>query len=92
MLTEATTYGAVIFSGALMMWLSNTLASVLRGTGNMRVPSITIVSAALLQIALGGLLGLGVGDVPSFGVVGVAVAAYGMLTAMSVKITDWKRA
>jgi Na+-driven multidrug efflux pump len=49
------------------------MASVLRGTGNMRVPSITIVVGALLQIALGGLLGLGAGPLPSFGMVGVAV-------------------
>ncbi len=72
-LAEASRYSAVLFSGALMVWLSNTLASVLRGTGNMRVPSVTIVLAAVLQIALGGLLGLGAGPVPSFGMVGVAV-------------------
>jgi putative MATE family efflux protein len=72
-LAEAEAYGAVLFSGALMVWLANTLASVLRGTGNMRVPSLTIVAAAVLQIALGGLLGLGAGPLPSFGMVGVAV-------------------
>ena len=87
-LTEATTYGAVIFSGALMVWLSNTLASVLRGTGNMRVPSITIVAAALLQIALGGLLGLGAGPVPSFGMVGVAVG-HVVATTASVAVLWW---
>lgn len=82
-LAEATTYGAVIFSGALMVWLSNTLASVLRGTGNMRVPSITIVAAAVLQIALGGMLGLGIGPVPSFGMVGVAVGHVVATTALT---------
>ena len=87
-LTEATTYGAMIFSGALMVWLSNTLASVLRGTGNMRVPSITIVAAALLQIALGGLLGLGAGPVPSFGMVGVAVG-HVVATTASVAVLWW---
>ena len=87
-LAEATTYGAVIFSGALMVWLSNTLASVLRGTGNMRVPSVTIVAAALLQIALGGLLGLGAGPVPSFGMVGVAVG-HVVATTASVTVLWW---
>ena len=72
-LAEAERYSLVLFSGALLVWLSNTLASVLRGTGNMRVPSVTIVLSALMQIALGGLLGLGAGPVPSFGMVGVAV-------------------
>ncbi len=71
-LDEAVRYAAVLFSGALLVWLSNTLASVLRGSGNMRVPSVTIVLSALLQIILGGLLGLGAGPVPSFGMVGVA--------------------
>jgi putative MATE family efflux protein len=87
-LAQAVAYAAVLFSGALMVWLANTLASVLRGTGNMRVPSITIVLAALLQIALGGLLGLGAGPVPSFGMVGVAVGHI-VATTASVAVLWW---
>ncbi len=87
-LTEAVAYAAVLFSGALMVWLSNTLASVLRGTGNMRVPSVTIVLAAVLQIVLGGVLGLGAGPVPSFGMVGVAVGHIIATTAM-VAVLWW---
>jgi Na+-driven multidrug efflux pump len=37
-LEEAVAYAQVLFSGALWVWLINTLASVLRGTGNMRRP------------------------------------------------------
>lgn len=87
-LDEAVRYATVMFSGALLVWLSNTLASVLRGTGNMRVPSITIVLSALLQIALGGLLGLGAGPVPSFGMVGVAVGHL-VATAAMVGVLGW---
>ena len=87
-LTEASRYSMVLFSGALMVWLSNTLASVLRGTGNMRVPSVTIVASSLLQIALGGLLGLGAGPVPSFGMVGVAVGHI-MATTVMVVVLLW---
>lgn len=87
-LAEAARYSAVLFSGALMVWLSNTLASVIRGTGNMRVPSVTIVLAAALQIGLGGLLGLGAGPVPSFGMVGVAVGHLVATTAM-VAVLGW---
>ena len=72
-LDEAIRYSTVLFSGALLVWLSNTLASILRGTGNMRAPSIAIVATATLQIILGGVLGLGLGLVPSFGMVGVAI-------------------
>lgn len=71
-LTEAVRYGQVLFAGALFVWLINTLASVIRGTGNMRVPSIALVATAALQIVLGGLLSLGAGPVPAFGMMGVA--------------------
>ena len=35
-LSEAVRYAQVLFAGALFVWLINTLASVVRGTGNMR--------------------------------------------------------
>ncbi|MCW5632602.1 MAG: MATE family efflux transporter [Rubrivivax sp.] len=79
-LAEAVRYAAVLFGGALLVWLMNTLASVLRGTGNMRVPSLGIAGAAVLQIVLGGVLGLGAGPVPSLGMAGVAL---GHLAAMA---------
>ena len=72
-LREALAYATVLFSGALAVWLFNTLASILRGTGNMRVPSAVLIGAALLQITLGGLLGLGFGPVPRLGMPGVAL-------------------
>ena len=72
-LREALGYSVVLFSGALAVWLFNTLASILRGTGNMRVPSAALVGAAVLQITLGGLLGLGFGPVPRLGMPGVAL-------------------
>ena len=71
-LREALGYATVLFSGALAVWLFNTLASIIRGSGNMRVPSLALVLAALLQIGLGGLLGLGFGPVPRLGMPGVA--------------------
>ena len=73
-LAEASRYSMVLFSGALLVWLSNTLASVVRGTGNMRVPSLTIILTALLQIPLGIVLGLGMGPIPGLGMIGVALA------------------
>lgn len=65
-------YGQVLFSGAVLVWLLNTLASVLRGTGNMKTPSVVLMATAVLQIVLGGVWGLGAGPVPSMGMVGVA--------------------
>jgi len=79
-LAEAVRYSSVLFLGAVLYWLVNTLASVLRGTGDMRVPSAVLLAIAALQIPLGGVLGLGLGPVPRFGMPGVAVGqivAYG---------------
>jgi Na+-driven multidrug efflux pump len=45
---------------------------VLRGTGNMRAPSIALMATSALQIVLGGVLSFGAGPVPAMGMVGVA--------------------
>ncbi len=72
-LAQAIDYANVLFLGAILVWLTNCLASILRGTGNMRVPSTTIVATSVLQIALGGALGLGLGPIPRLGMTGVAL-------------------
>jgi putative MATE family efflux protein len=77
-LEQACDYSQVLFSGAVAIWLVNTLASVLRGTGDMRLPSMTLIAAALVQILVGGTLGLGLFGLPQFGMRGVAA---GQLTA-----------
>jgi Na+-driven multidrug efflux pump len=78
-LDEACNYSQVLFSGAIAIWLA--LASVLRGTGDMRLPSATLIGAALAQIVVGGMLGLGLAGLPQFGMRGVAA---GQLTAFSL--------
>lgn len=83
-LEEAVRYAGVLFSGAIFVWMSNTLASVVRGTGNMRVPSVGLVLVGLTQIATGGVLAFGLGPFPALGMVGVAlgnIVAYGSGTA-----------
>lgn len=79
-LAQAMAYGNVAFLGSVFVWLVNTLASVSRGAGNMAAPSVTLFVVALLQVALGGALGLGWGPWPPLGMAGVAaggVIAYG---------------
>ena len=41
-LDAALSYSNVVFAGCALVWVLNALASVLRGTGNMLVPSIAI--------------------------------------------------
>src|SRR5258707_9633770 len=66
-LEEACNYSHVLFSGATAIWLVNTLASVVRGTGDMRIPSATLIGVSALQILVGGTLGLGLFGAPQFG-------------------------
>jgi putative MATE family efflux protein len=73
-LAEALAYSNVVFLGAVCVWLTNTFASILRGTGNMRIPSALLLAVASVQVGLGALLGLGVGPFPGFGIGGVALA------------------
>lgn len=72
-LGQAVLYSNTVFSGAIAVWLFNTLSSVLRGTGNMAVPSALGLVAAVFQIMIGGTLGLGLGPVPRLGMMGVAL-------------------
>jgi putative MATE family efflux protein len=80
-LEQATQYSQVLFSGAVSIWLVNTLSSVLRGTGDMRLPSATLIAAAIVQIVAGGALGLGLFGLPQWGMRGVAA---GQLIAFSL--------
>src|SRR5258707_4168469 len=80
-LEQAMHYSQVLFSGAVSIWLVNTLASVVRGTGDMRVPSAALIGVAIIQIAVGGALGLGLLGLPKFGMRGVAA---GQLTAFTL--------
>ncbi len=74
-LAQAIAYTQVFFGGAVLPWLLNTMAGVLRGTGNMKLPSLLMLNSAVWQIMLGGTLGLGLGPVPQFGMRGVAAGA-----------------
>jgi putative MATE family efflux protein len=80
-LEQALQYSQVLFTGAVSIWLVNTLASVLRGTGDMRLPSATLIGVAVVQIVVGGALGLGLAGLPQLGMRGVAA---GQLVAFSL--------
>jgi putative MATE family efflux protein len=80
-LEQSIQYSHVLFSGAISIWLVNTLASVVRGTGDMRVPSATLIATAVVQIAVGGGFGLGLFGLPKLGMRGVAT---GQLTAFTL--------
>ena len=72
-LAEALAYSNVVFAGAAAIWFVNMFASVIRGAGNMKVPSAVLLAASALQMLVGGGLGLGLGPLPRLGMVGVAI-------------------
>ena len=86
-LAQAVAYSEVAFSGSVFIWVVNTLSSVIRGSGNMRVPSVTLVLVALAQVFLGGALGLGWLSLPPLGMQGVA--AGGVLANAAGAVFLW---
>ncbi|MBL8385994.1 MAG: MATE family efflux transporter [Burkholderiales bacterium] len=78
-LEAALAYSNVAFCGSVGIWLTNTFAAVIRGGGNMKVPSATVFAVAATQVLVGGALGLGWGPLPALGMPGIAagqVVAY----------------
>src|SRR4051812_40028928 len=87
-LSNAIAYSQIFFGGAVIPWLMNSLAGILRGTGNMKLPSFLILSSAFCQIVIGGALALGIGPIPSFGMRGVATGAL-IAFSVSTSVMAW---
>jgi putative MATE family efflux protein len=73
-LAAATTYSAIIFAGAIPLWLFNSMAAMIRATGNMILPASVIVIGAVFLIPVSPLLIFGLGPFPHLGIAGGAVA------------------
>ena len=77
-LAAALLYSNVVFAGVVLLWIFNSLAGVVRGTGNMLMPAYVSCIGAVLLIPLSPCLIFGFGPFPRLGIVGggVAVVAY----------------
>ncbi len=80
-LANSVRYSNVVFAGAIAVWIANTLSSVLRGTGNMLVPAVALICAALVHLPLSatlvaniGIAGAGVAYVTTFSLAAAAMA------------------
>ena len=73
-LQAALAYSDCVFAGAVLVWLFNSLAAAIRGTGNMKVPAIVTCAGVAVLIPLSPVLIFGWGPVPALGVTGGAVA------------------
>lgn len=70
----AAAYSSVVFSGALAVWLVNTFASILRGSGEMLVTGDRRRLCELRHVLLAPCLIFGLGPFPALGVAGAAAS------------------
>jgi len=90
-LAAALTYSNVVFSGAILTWIFNSLANVIRGTGNMAVPAAIASAGAVALIPLSPCLIFGWGTFPRLGVAGGAVAVVAYYAVGSVALFAYLR-
>ncbi|MCC7281077.1 MAG: MATE family efflux transporter [Acetobacteraceae bacterium] len=84
-LAAALAYSDIVFAGVVLVWLMNALASVIRGTGNMLVPSLAVCLGVVLLVPLSPVLIFGFGPVPAMGIAGGALAVV-LTTAMTATV------
>lgn len=87
-LEAAMAYSNIVFGGVITTWVLNALASVIRGTGNMLVPSMAICVGVAVLVPLSPLLIFGLGPVPAMGIAGggVAVVLTNALTGLVLAV------
>src|SRR5487761_884279 len=90
-LAAAVVYSNVVFAGAVLVWLFNSLAAVIRGSGNMATPAIVTCVAVLVLIPLSPCLIFGLGPFPRLGVAGGAVAVLLYYAAGSLVLAAYLR-
>lgn len=88
-LGAALTYSNVTFSGAILVWVFNSLANIIRGTGNMAVPATVTVAGVALLIPLSPCLIFGLGPFPALGVAGGAAAMLSFYAAGSMVLAGY---
>ncbi|MCF8179217.1 MAG: MATE family efflux transporter [Sulfuritalea sp.] len=88
-LDAALAYSNVLFAGALLIWLSNTLAAIVRGCGNMVLPSAAMIGTALVHIALCPILVFGVGSWAGLGIAGAAFSSLLINLLMALVLAVW---
>ncbi|HSU05206.1 MAG TPA: MATE family efflux transporter [Acetobacteraceae bacterium] len=87
-LNAALAYSNVVFAGNVLVWLMNALASVIRGTGNMLVPSLAICAGVVLLVPLSPLMIFGFGPVPGLGIAGGGGAVV-LTTTLMISVLAW---
>lgn len=82
-LQQAVLYSNVWFAGGVLLWAFAIQSSLLRGAGDAATPGLYGLVGSLFYVPLAGVLALGVGEWPGFGLVGMALAMM-ITTAVNV--------
>ena len=88
-LDAALAYSNALFAGAAVIWFTNVLAAVVRGAGNMLLPSVLLLATALLHLGLSPLLVFGWGPVRGIGVAGAAVSTLTVNALSALVMVAW---
>ncbi len=88
-LDAALTYSNVVFCGAVLLWLYNSLANVIRGTGNMAIPAAVTCAGVAVLVPLSPCLILGWGPFPALGVAGGAFAVVTFYLVGSIALAGY---
>ena len=87
-LDAAMAYSDVVFAGNVLLWVMNALASIIRGTGNMMLPSLAVLASVILLVPLSPLLIFGFGVVPAMGIAGGGLAIV-LTTVIAIAVLAW---
>jgi putative MATE family efflux protein len=90
-LEAALIYSQVVFSGAILVWLFNSLANIIRGTGNMAFPALVTCIGVVVLVPLSPCLIFGIGPLPRLGVAGGAVAVLLYYAVGSIVLATYLR-
>jgi MATE family, multidrug efflux pump len=87
-LEAAVSYSNVVFAGNVLLWVMNSLANVIRGTGNMLIPALVICAGVVVLVPLSPLLIFGIGPFPALGIAGGG-AALVLFYAAGTAVLGW---
>lgn len=88
-LEAALIYSNWLFAGAVLVWLFNSLAAVVRGTGNMALPAKVTCLGLVVLLPLSPLLIFGWGPVPALGIAGGAIALLVYYAGATLALAAW---
>jgi putative MATE family efflux protein len=88
-LDAALVYSNVVFAGAILIWIYNSLSNIIRGTGNMAVPAAVTCAGVAVLVPLSPCLIFGWGPFPALGVAGGAVAVLAFYFAGSLMLAGY---